>query len=215
MNETAARRDPLPFDIFETPLDGAHLIEAGAGTGKTYALESLFIRLMLEKDLQAREILVVTYTVAATKELRGRVRDKVRAALEAFKGGETNDEFIKGLAVKFDNARAAGVLETALREFDMAPVFTIHGFCQRVLRENAFESGTTFDAELLADDAELRAQVLEDFWRNSFYRADPDFFRYAGETCGLDKLRELLVKGHRPAADPNHPRPRPGGADVP
>ncbi len=82
-----------------------------------------------------------------------------------------------------------------MREFDMAPVFTIHGFCQRVLRENAFESGTTFDAELLADDAELRAQVLEDFWRNSFYRADPDFFRYAGETCGMDKLRELLVKG--------------------
>lgn len=95
MKVTAARRVPLPFDIFDTPLNGAHLIEAGAGTGKTYALESLFIRLMLEKDLQAREILVVTYTVAATKELRGRVRDKVRAALEAFKGGETNDEFIK------------------------------------------------------------------------------------------------------------------------
>ena len=195
MKVTEARRGPLPFDIFDTPLDGAHLIEAGAGTGKTYALESLFIRLMLEKDLQAREILVVTYTVAATKELRGRIRDKVRAALEAFRGGKIEDEFIRSLVGKFDNARAAGALETALREFDMAPVFTIHGFCQRVLRENAFESGTTFDAELLADDAELRAQVLEDFWRNSFYRADPDFFRYAGETCGLDKLRELLVKG--------------------
>ncbi len=190
------KNEVKPFDLAESSLEGIQLIEAGAGTGKTYALTALFIRLLLEKGLTAGEILVVTYTVAATSELRGRIRRKVREALEAFSGVSSDDAFVNFLVQKHDRAKAVKVLENALRDFDLASIFTIHGFCQRMLREHAFESGVTFNSELLADDSELRREVLEDFWRTRFYPSDPDFFRYAqAKNCGLKQLWELLSKG--------------------
>ncbi len=190
-----SENEPLPFDPAACPLDGVHLIEAGAGTGKTYALTSLFIRLVLEKGMTAGEILVVTYTVAATKELRGRIRQKIREALDAFSGVKTGDAFVETLVANHDPARAVRLLEDALRDFDTASIFTIHGFCQRVLREHAFESGAAFDSELLPDDSELRAEVLDDFWRTRFYPIDRDFFRYAQKSCAMKQLQELLSRG--------------------
>lgn len=184
-----------PLDLNAGPLEGVHLVEAGAGTGKTYALTALFTRLILERGLRVDEILVVTFTVAATKELRGRIRQKLREALDAFTSVREGDDFVQLLVKKIDPAAAVPRLGEALRDFDLASIFTIHSFCQRMLREHAFESGAVFDTELLADDSELRAEVLEDFWRTRFYPAHPEFFRYAVKSCGIEKLKNLLAKG--------------------
>ncbi len=132
-----------------SPLRGTNLIEASAGTGKTYTITCLFLRLILETRLTVKDILVVTYTVAATEELRDRIRKKIREALDAYSRGDSNDPFLKGLVQKTGDAKdAINLLRSALHDFDEASIFTIHGFCQRTLHESAFESGSLFDTEL-------------------------------------------------------------------
>ena len=172
------------FDLLKSPLDGTNLIEASAGTGKTYAIAGLFLRLLLEKHMAPSEILVMTYTVAATEELRDRIRRKIRAALDALAGSGTKDQFlgdlVSGLA---DRKDARDRLREALRSFDEAPIFTIHSFCQRMLGENAFESGSPFDTELLPDERGLREEIVRDFWRRHFYEAPVEFVHYARGRC--------------------------------
>ncbi|NVM26763.1 MAG: UvrD-helicase domain-containing protein, partial [Desulfobacterales bacterium] len=85
------------IDLLNSPLEGTNLIEASAGTGKTYALAGLFLRLILEKNLSVNEILVVTFTVPATEELRDRIRTRLREALEAFSGVRIEAAFLKDL----------------------------------------------------------------------------------------------------------------------
>jgi exodeoxyribonuclease V beta subunit len=172
-----------PFDLVTSPLKGAHLIEAGAGTGKTYAIAGLYVRLILERAIPVREILVVTFTLAATAELKDRIRRKLRDALEAFLHQESNDEFLQAL-VKLcpDPAarrEASERLRAALRDFDEAAIFTIHGFCRRMLHEHAFESGALFDTELVTDQRRLKDEIIQDFWRTHFYEALPELVGYA------------------------------------
>ena len=138
------------LDPWQMPHTGTSLIEASAGTGKTYTLTTLYLRLLVEENLRPAEILVVTYTKAATAELRDRIRERIEEALAA----TTNDAHGQGSAddaLELDPAlvalaeRAAlcpggDPLRRALIEFDEAAIFTIHGFCQRTLQENAFES---------------------------------------------------------------------------
>ncbi len=148
----ASKDEIKSFDLLESPLEGTNLIEASAGTGKTYTIAGLFLRLILEKGFSVNDILVVTYTVAATEELRDRIRKKIREAMEAFSAGGSPDEFLKGLVQKNPDPKAAiGLLQEALHDFDEASIFTIHGFCQRTLHESAFESGSLFDTELIPD----------------------------------------------------------------
>jgi exodeoxyribonuclease V beta subunit len=137
------------LNLLESPLSGTNLIEAGAGTGKTYTITCLFLRLILEKRFPVKDILVVTYTVAATEELRDRIRRKIREVLDAYYRGDSDDPFIKGLVQKTKDAKdAISLLRAALHDFDEASICTIHGFCQRTLHESAFESGSLFDTEL-------------------------------------------------------------------
>jgi len=172
---------PCPrFDLLKSPLDGTNLIEASAGTGKTYAIAGLFLRLLLEKHMAPSEILVMTYTVAATEELRDRIRGKIRAALDALSGNGAKDSFLGDLVAGLaDRKDARDRLREALRSFDEAPIFTIHSFCQRMLSENAFESGSPFDTELLPDERGLREEIVRDFWRRHFYEAPVEFVHYA------------------------------------
>jgi len=172
------------FDILKSPLDGANLIEASAGTGKTYAIAGLFLRLLIESRRTPAEILVVTYTVAATKELRDRIRKTIRAALDAINGKSPKDQFIEDLVTGLADRRdAQGRLREALRSFDEAPIFTIHSFCQKMLAENAFESASPFDTELLPDERGLREEIVRDFWRLHFYEASPEFVHYSRGRC--------------------------------
>ena len=161
------------LDHATVALSGMTLIEASAGTGKTWAIAALYLRLLLEKQLRPEQILVVTYTEAATKELRARIRSRIREALEAMQGERTEDAFLAALR---DRAARNGtleqqalLLEAALAEFDTAAIFTIHGFCLRALQDHAFESGALYDTELVTDQSALVGEVIDDFWRERFF----------------------------------------------
>ena len=184
----------LEFDLLKSPLAGANLIEASAGTGKTYTIVALYLRLILERNLSANQILVVTFTEAATGELRDRIRSRIRAAIEVFSGQKNDDAFLNSLAARHaDPVLACRQLQAALRDFDQAAIFTIHGFCHRVLHESAFESGSYFDTELVADQQQLKRQIVEDFWRKQFYQASPLFFNFTvARNLNPGKLLSLL-----------------------
>jgi len=183
------------FDLLTSPLEGTNLIEASAGTGKTYAIAGLFLRLVLEKNLSINEILVVTFTVPATEELKVRIRIKLREAIEAFKGGKTKDSFLINLVRRYTAPKTAlQSLGQALRSFDQAAIFTIHGFCRRILHENAFESGSLFDTELVTDQENLKREIVDDFWRTHFYSASSLFVNYAiSNKLNPENLLSLLA----------------------
>jgi exodeoxyribonuclease V beta subunit len=190
-----------PFSLIHTPLKGINLIEASAGTGKTYAIEGLFLRLLLEKQILVEQILVVTFTQAATEELKDRVRNKIGKARDAFLKGQSDDIFINALIKKIKPAEiAVQLLQDALTDFDRASIFTIHGFCQRVLHENAFETGTLFDTELITDQTKLVREIADDFWRQHFYNAPPEFVGYALEKVKGPVYFARLLENTIPAA---------------
>ena len=194
MPETFSRPTrPNTFDLARSPLRGFNLIDASAGTGKTYAICGLVLRLLLEKDLTIEQILVVTYTEAATEDLRDRIRQKLRQTLLAINSTPGDDAFLQEyLADLKDKKEAALRLTEALRSFDEAAIFTIHGFCQRMLLENSFESNTLFDTELVADDSYLIREIAEDFWRRIFSQSSSLFCLYAADKLSPDVLHDFL-----------------------
>src|SRR6266540_2043127 len=138
------------FQLTETPLGpGTTLLEASAGTGKTSTIAALFLRLILERDMPVREILVVTFTEAATEELRGRIRKMLADAVAGFRAGTSEQRVIAELITRHLPHRREMLarLDRALCGFDEAPIFTIHSFCQRTLKDRAFENGALFDTE--------------------------------------------------------------------
>ncbi len=153
---------------------GITLVEASAGTGKTYAITMLVLRSVVELHVPIDKILIVTFTKAATEELRQRIRLRLLLARNLFAGKEPSDggadETLSSWALAIDDRqKALGDLQLALADIDRAGVFTIHGFCQRMLAEQALESGQLFDVELLSDIEHIRRQIAEDFWRSRIY----------------------------------------------
>ncbi|MCG8607439.1 exodeoxyribonuclease V subunit beta [bacterium] len=182
------------FDLVESPLTGKNLIEASAGTGKTYAITRLFLRLLLEKDLEVDQILVVTFTEAATHELKARVRQLVYHAKEAFCRGYSEDSFMRPYMRVFkDHERACDALGLAVRNFDQAGIFTIHGFCNKILQEHAFESKSLFDTDLVSEQNELLKQIAADFWRRRLYQEPPLFVNYAVNSLSPETFLELIA----------------------
>jgi len=157
-----------PFDV---ALSGTRLIEAGAGTGKTWTIAALVLRLLLEQHIEIGRILVVTYTRAASGELRGRIRARLVEALAAFASGCAEEAYLHALVARHDPQEAIARLKLALESFDEAAIFTIHGFCQRALGETAFAAGHMFERELIADQGELLAAVARDAWRKEMATA--------------------------------------------
>jgi exodeoxyribonuclease V beta subunit len=183
------------LDPLATPLEGLNLIEASAGTGKTYAISNLYLQLLVEKGIKAEEILVVTFTKAATEELKGRVRGRIVDALHAFSGNDSGDEFLKGFVTKInDSERAKRALANALRSFDLAAIFTIHGFCLRMLYNHAFESASLFDTELVEDQTQVLSEIVDDFWRRKFYPMDPHVFTALAQEITGERLLALAKK---------------------
>jgi len=179
-----------PLDPLALPLHGTHLIEASAGTGKTYTITTLFVRLVAERGLRPDEVLVVTFTEAATAELRGRVRSRIRDVLADLATGCDDDPLVA--ALRADRDRVESRLHQALRDFDECAISTIHGFCRRTLLDNAFESGVTFDADISPDVAPLFQEIAEDFWSRELHDADPLLVRYLdGQTTS--KLASLAA----------------------
>lgn len=161
------------FDPVQTELlKGVNLIEASAGTGKTYAIAMLVLRFVVELDMAIDKLLIVTFTKAATEELKERVRSKLAEAGIALKGRTAgiDSNIIDWLAnLRIEPGLVKQRLESALLSIDQAGIFTIHGFCQRVLREHALESGQLFDAELTGDLALIKQACADDFWRQQIY----------------------------------------------
>jgi exodeoxyribonuclease V beta subunit len=195
------------------PLQGRTLIEASAGTGKTHTITTLVLRLLLEHELDVRKVLVLTYTRAATAELRERIRRRIGDLLQAFERGVTpsDDADLAWLYESRAATRAADAarLGQALREFDEAPIFTIHGFCQRVLAESAMESRTAFDAELVDDVSALVDEVALDLWERATWNQDVCDLRVMKET-GLSWLpvRNVIayaVRDHEMPIVPERP----------
>ena len=163
------------------------LIEASAGTGKTYALTTLAARLLVEERVEIGKLLVVTFTIAATGELRDRIRRTLRAALRRAEDETAgSDPQAKSLLERWqglgiDNAEVARRLDLALLDLDRANVMTIHGFCQRVLGDFAFEGGLPFAFEVAGDGADALNAAITDEWRRWAYPASPLLVRYAAK----------------------------------
>ncbi|MDO9270647.1 MAG: exodeoxyribonuclease V subunit beta [Methylobacter sp.] len=162
------------FDPVQTGLlKGVNLIEASAGTGKTYAIAMLVLRFVVEQGIAIEKLLVVTFTKAATEELKDRVRSRLAEARRALDGHTENiDSNIVDwlIHLEIEPELVKQRLQMALLDIDQAGIFTIHGFCQRVLREHALESGQLFDAELTGDLADIKHACADDFWRKQIYQ---------------------------------------------
>ena len=172
--DAAALFDPLTVSLEP----GIALVEASAGTGKTFCITLTVLRLLLDRDAAGAyraggigRILVVTFTNAATDELITRLRRTLRDAVDVFAGIATPSDANAPIFRMRDHYGAAELprLRAALAELDQLSVFTIHGFCRRVLEESALESGTPFDATFLEDDALLVERVAQDWWRRTIY----------------------------------------------
>jgi len=204
-----------PLDALRLPLHGSRLIEASAGTGKTWTIASLYLRLVLghggedtrfARPLLPRDILVMTFTRAATKELVDRIRNRLSAAARAFRGDEAPaDPVLAGLIADYPpeaHARQAWQLEQAAAAMDEAAVSTIDAWCQRMLREHAFDSGSLFDLTLTTDEAELAEEALADLLRHLAQFPAADFAAFCGlfgSPARLEReLHQLLRQGLAP-----------------
>jgi exodeoxyribonuclease V beta subunit len=170
------------LDALNFPLHGSRLIEASAGTGKTWTIAALYVRLVLghggddgfARALIPAEILVMTFTRAATRELSNRVRERLVEAAAFFRGElALDDPYLAALAESYptrgERQLAAHRLLMAAETMDEAAIFTIDAWCQRMLREHAFDSGSLFDEELVTDERALFEDAAHDYWRQQVY----------------------------------------------
>jgi len=156
---------PQNLDPASIPLSGRHLIEASAGTGKTYNITRIYLRLLLEKALSVQQILVMTFTKAATEELRARIDQTLRDALLNWDTLVTTDPFFIAMHTQYSKESAAQKLRPALLELDEAAIFTIHGFCSRALSRQAFASGLAMDLSMAADSQAILLEAVRDWLR--------------------------------------------------
>ncbi|KFC75742.1 exodeoxyribonuclease V subunit beta [Massilia sp. LC238] len=201
--------EPLVF-----PLHGSRLIEASAGTGKTWTIAALYLRLVLghggeaafPRPLLPSEILVMTFTRAATRELANRVRERLVEAAAYFRGQlDIDDPYLAELAdaypLEAERSVAAHRLVLAAETMDEAAIFTIDAWCQRMLREHAFDSGSLFDEELVSDERALFEDAAHDYWRQHIYPLGADALASVRESWrDVEALkggvRELVTRTH-------------------
>lgn len=178
--------------LLRLPLSGRVILEASAGTGKTYTLIRLALRQIIEAGRTIGQLLLVTFTKAATQELTDRLRRGLQEALAGLEQRETQDPLLAGWQ-KLPEARER--LEQALRDLDQARIATIHSFCQQSLQHYAFLSRQPLQQELLGDQSDLLAQASADFWRRRLYPAD----QQQPARQQLLEARWALAKGWTPA----------------
>ncbi|CRK86018.1 RecBCD enzyme subunit RecB [Candidatus Providencia siddallii] len=172
------------LNIFSFPIKGKRLIEASAGTGKTYIIEVLYLRLLLglsiddniSKPLSVEKILIVTFTESATIELRRRIRQRIRemyfVCLNNGVGFEDKQEYLVLLNKLLQQHRtesAINLLIIANRSIDEISIYTIHSFCQRILTFYAFETQSLFEQTIIQNEYLIQKQAAADFWRLNFY----------------------------------------------
>ncbi|WP_049772525.1 exodeoxyribonuclease V subunit beta [Halothiobacillus neapolitanus] len=177
---------PLPLNPLTFPFAGSRLIEASAGTGKTFTIALLYVRLVLghgTEPLMPPQILVTTFTDAAADELRDRIRARLFEAYRIFSeaGSELDpiavDPYLLDLRAAFPTSEerlaAARRLEMAANWMDEAAIFTIHGWCQRMLNEHAFHSRALFEQTVRTSLTPVVDQAVQDYWRHYIYALPP------------------------------------------
>ena len=201
------------------PLDGGLLVEASAGTGKTYTLTTLAARLVVEAGHGIENLLIVTFTVAATGELRTRIWQTLHAARDAVRDAEpeanANDQ-ARELAAHWRRVGIEGAearLTRAIRDFDRANITTIHGFCQRALAEFALHARFPFAFSVSGDAALEVESAARDFWRRRMVQEPVALLEYAKQQKFV--LDEAATWAGRQHAKPGVFRPDtdPEGAD--
>ena len=201
MNASLPAVASQPLDVAGMPLNGRHLIEASAGTGKTFNITRLYLRMLLEKKLSVQQILVMTFTNAATEEIRGRIADTLQEAADYWQHfilatqSDTHDQvepdeppnkdrpahvnetpidnikplnsdpLFRCLYKAYPGQQHLDMIKAALLELDEASVYTIHGFCNRVLGELAFTSGAAMKLALETDTRDTYLLAAQDWIR--------------------------------------------------
>lgn len=196
-----------PLQPLSFPLFGSQLIEASAGTGKTYTIALLYTRLILQhgqaqafhRALTPEEILVVTFTDAATQELKDRIRARLSDAAQCFLDPDASgDPSLLDLRDSYPPEEwpdCARRLTLAMQSMDQAAVSTIHGWCYRMLREHAFDSGTLFQQTLNTNMQDIHAELIRDYWRRHFYSLSADS---AALIAGTFSSPDALLKAVQP-----------------
>ena len=163
------------LNVQKLPLDEKVLIEASAGTGKTFTIGLIVVRLLLEKCLPIKKIVLITFTKAATAELKKNTSEKIIEAYDIWKNGCDKEDdltaIVKNAKKENSQAREANLLE-AIACMDEMPVFTIHGFCERLLGEFAFETGNFEEREIVTDLSDIKDRVIAEFWRRKIRDLD-------------------------------------------
>ena len=189
------------LNAISLPLNQVNLIEASAGTGKTYTIGSIYLRLLLQagencfsRPLNVEEILIVTFTEMATEDLKRKIRERLTAAISFFSEyHEKQDKAIftgehqflaELLSYLGDIPTALRRLKLAEQNLDLASIYTIHGFCRRMLMQHAFNSGVHFNLKLLKDQSDLLKQFANEFWREHFYSQPFEIANFISKELG-------------------------------
>lgn len=188
------------------PLDAPTLVEASAGTGKTYAITTYFVRAILELGLEPSQILVVTYTKAATAELRVRARKRIAEALALLdpsdEQGDALGEVVDVAVNRLGRSEVERRLRNAIGKMDQAAILTIHGFCQRLLQEYPLEFGIDFDLEVSEDAGTLHSELAADFWASELYDRGEWLLQALSEAkVGPDHLAKLATVALMPGTE--------------
>lgn len=213
-NKTPTQLDPLSF-----PLTGSRLIEASAGTGKTFTIALLYVRLVLGAPepvtdnntetaippLTPKQILVVTFTELAAGELRDRIRARLVEAAEYFLQQEKQDDpLLVELRAQYPQQHwpsYAWRLQAASQSMDEASIATIHSWCNRMLLEHAFDTRGLFNREMVTDSSELLSQVVQDYWRQHYYQFE---LAQAAQLMRLFATPAALQHRLKPLLNPNN-----------
>ena len=164
------------FDPAIVRLEHSNLVEASAGTGKTYSIAILSLRLIIEKDLKISSLLMVTFTNAAVAELEARIRLFVREGLKAARTGACSESGVEDLILNSSISKNLVLerLERAVLELDETSILTIHSFCQETLTSYAFETKQMYGLEPVQNNQELVIEYVNDFWREKIAGLDSD-----------------------------------------
>lgn len=168
------------FDALNVPLHGNNLIEASAGTGKTYSIALLMLRLLVEEHIAINQVLMVTFTKAAVAELNERIRMFVKLAQAYAHKNTISDEAIMTIvqrAMEKHPEKTKEVLDQAVLLLDETAIMTIHSFCQQTLTEFAFETKQLFGAEMYPDTKEIIEKEVNNFWRQHITTLTPEILQ--------------------------------------
>lgn len=202
--ESAMQEEPRSPSISQIcdpaimPLEGLNLIEASAGTGKTFTITALALRMIVERGLSIDQLLIVTFTKAATAELKQRIFKRLAQAQAVLDGQPAPDPLLGKLAQNWQAEPGATVASKRIREargsFDRAAVFTIHGWCQRLLQDQSLARGDLSALDLRPDHGEWLDAFVQDYWTRMLYDAPPivaDILYAQGGRFGPSALLEV------------------------